>query len=124
MSLLDEAMVTCCFLNKQIIPDGYGSTKTEWSEGAGFKAAIILDSSLQAKVAEKQGVTGLYTITTSRAIDLDYHDVIKRLATKLSDGTEVEEIILRVTSKSDKMTPASAGLNMRQVSAEEWELNR
>lgn len=124
MSLLDEAMVTCCFVNKQTVPDGYGGTKTEWSEGAEFKAAITLDSSLQAKVAEKQGVTGLYTVTTSRAIDLDYHDVIKRLATKLSDGTEVEEIILRVTSKSDKMTPASAKLEMRQVSAEEWELNR
>ena len=120
MSLLDEGMTKCVFLNKTTVPDGYGGSKTEWSEGAEFLAAVTFDASLQARVAEKQGVTGLYTVTTSKAVALDYHDVFKRLKTKLDDGTELPEIILRVTSKSDKMTPASAGIDMRQCTAEEW----
>lgn len=124
MSLLNEGMTKCVILNKQVKEDGYGGYKTEWTEGAEFMAAITFDASLQARIAEKQGVTGLYTVTTSKAISLDYHDVFKRLAAKLDDGTEIPETVLRVTSKNEKITPASAGLDMRQVTAEEWELNQ
>ena len=114
MSLLSEAMTACVFLDKTHVPDGYGGSTTAWVEGAEFSAAIVLDSSIQAKIAEKQGVTGLYTITTSKDINLQYHDVFRRK----EDGK-----IFRVTSDGDdKKTPTSAGLNMRQVSAEEWEL--
>lgn len=114
MSLLDEYMSNCIMYDKRTVPDGYGGYSTEWVEGAPFDAAIVLDSSIEAKVAEKQGVTGLYTVTTSKALNLQYHDVFKRL----KDGK-----IFRVTSDGDdKHTPASATLNMRQVSAEEWSL--
>ena len=69
-------------------------------------------SSMQARAAEKQGVTSMYTVTTSKSVVLQYHDVIKRDR----DGK-----VLRITSDGDdKYTPASAGLNMRQVSAEEF----
>ena len=77
-------------------------------------AAIVLDNSTQAKIAAVQGVTALYTVTTRKNINLQYHDVFRRE----SDGK-----IFRVTSDGDdKKTPASASLNMRQVSAEEWKL--
>lgn len=114
MSLLDEAMEKCIMIDKRTVSDGYGGYTTEWVDGAEFTAAIVLDSSLQAKVAEQQGVTGIYTITTRKALNLQFHDVFRRK----SDGK-----IFRVTSDGDdKHTPASAGLNMRQVSAEEWSL--
>lgn len=114
MSLLQEAFTKCEFLDKTHIPDGYGGQTTSWVTGSTFDAAIVLDSSMQAKIAEKQGVTGLYTVTTLKALTLEYHDVFRRK----SDGK-----IFRVTSDGDdKKTPASAGLNMRQVSAEEWKL--
>ena len=114
MSLLDEAMEACLMLDKTTAPDGYGGIETAWKSGAEFQAAIVLDSSLQARVAAVQGVTGLYTISTKRAVNLQYHDVFRRE----SDGK-----IFRVTSDGDdKRTPKSAGLNIRQVSAEEWEL--
>lgn len=114
MNLLDEAMVDCVILNKKTEADGYGGYIARWEEGAEFKCAIVLDTSLQAKVAEQQGVTGLYTITTKKAMNLEYHDVFKRL----KDGK-----VFRVTSDGDdNLTPASASLNMRQVSAEEWRL--
>lgn len=114
MSLLDEAMETCVLLNKTTAPDGYGGYITTWADGAEFKAAIVFDTSMQARVADKEGVTSLYTVTTKKALTLEYHDVFRRV----SDGK-----VFRVTSDGDdKYTPASAGLNMRQVTAEEWSL--
>lgn len=114
MSLLDEAMETCVFLNQQKVDDGYGGYRVVWSEGASFKSAITFDTSIEARTAEVQGVTSLYTVTTARDLTLEYHDVFRRQ----SDGK-----IFRVTSDGDdKFTPKSAGLDMRQVTAEEWEL--
>lgn len=112
MSLLDEAMTKCVLMDKTTIADGYGGYYTQWSEGAEFDCAIVLDNSLQAKVAEQQGVTGLYTITTKKSMNLQYHDVFKRLS---------DNKIFRVTSDGDdNFTPGSATLNMRQVTAESY----
>lgn len=114
MSLLSEAMEKCIMFNKARVPDGYGGYINTWTEGVEFKAAITFDTSIQARVAEKQGVSNLYTVTTEKSMNLEYHEVFKRLR----DGK-----IFRVTSDGDdKYTPASASLNMRQVTAEEWEL--
>lgn len=114
MSLLSEAMEKCVMLDKRTQSDGYGGYTSTYVEGAEFKAAIVFDSSMQARTAGVQGVTSLYTITTERAINLQYHDVFKRLR---------DNKIFRVTSDGDdKLTPASATLNMRQVTGEEWEL--
>lgn len=115
MSLLDDAMEDFVYLNKAKVPDGYGGTTTQWTEGATIQAMAAFDSSMQARVAGVQGVTSLYTITTRKDVTLEYHEVIKRV----SDGK-----IFRITSDGDdKKTPKSAVLNMRQVSAEEWRLN-
>lgn len=114
MSLLSEAMESCTLLDKRRIPDGYGGYSTEWVDSVPFDAAIVLDTSMQARIAEKQGVTGLYTVTTKKSFNLQFHDVFRR---------SKDNKIFRVTSDGDdKATPASAGLNMRQVSAEEWVL--
>ena len=115
MSLLSEAMESCNMLDKKTQADGYGGYEVTYAEGAEFKAAVVLDTSMQARIAEKEGVKALYTITTEKAMNLQYHDVFRRN----SDGK-----IFRVTSDGDdKKTPASASLNMRQVSGEEWALN-
>ena len=114
MSLLNEAMESCVMLDRQTTSDGYGGFVERWTDGATFQAAIVLDSSMQARIAAAQGVTGLYTVTTGKQINLQYHDVFRRV----SDGK-----IFRCTSDGDdKKTPASASINMRQVQAEEWEL--
>jgi hypothetical protein len=115
MSLLANAMTDCQLYDKRRTADGYGTQDTTWIPGMIFKAAIVLDNSLQARTAAKQGVTELYTITTSKGITLEYHDVFRRL----EDGK-----LFRVTSDgNDKKTPAEAKLDMRQVSAETWVLN-
>ena len=114
MSLLDDAYENFTVINKSVIDDGYGGTTTTWTDGATIKGAIVMDSSTQMKVAQAMGVTSIYTLTVRKDVELDYHTVIRRE----SDGK-----IFRLTSNSDdKKTPASAGLNMRQYSAEEWRL--
>lgn len=113
MSLLSEAMENCIYITKTKVPDGYGGYIDMFIEGVQFKAAITFDTSIQARIGEKQGVTSRYTVTTDKGMVLLYHDIFKRVR----DGK-----IFRVTSDGDdKFTPKSAGINMRQVTAEEWE---
>ena len=114
MSLLDDFMDDCVLLNKQTVADGYGGYVTTWTDGAEFSAAITLDVSIEARAAETAGTKNLYTVTTDKALTLEYHDVFRRSR----DGK-----VFRVTSDGDdKATPISATLNMRQVTAEEWKL--
>ena len=114
MSLLTQAMEDVVMLEKKRVPDGEGGFTTKWAEGVPFKAAITFDNSMEARTAEKQGVTSLYTVTTRRAFRLMFHDVIRR---------ERDGKIFRITSDGDdQYTPASAGLDMRNVSAEEWKI--
>lgn len=112
VSLLSEAMEKCTLLTKVTQADGYGGYIATYTDGAEFYAAIAFNSSMQARVAEKNGVTSLYTVTTRKAMTLEYHDIFRRE----SDGK-----VFRVTSDGDDLyTPASASLNMRNVTAEEW----
>lgn len=114
MNLLTYAMTDCVMLDKVREPDGEGGFITTWKETAPFRAAFAFNTSMEARVAEKEGVTSLYTVTISRNAMLEYHDVFKRL----SDGK-----IFRATSDGDdSFTPKSAGLDMRQVTAEEFTL--
>ena len=114
MSLLEEATEACVMLDKSTIADGYGGYRTVYTEGVEFNAAVTFDTSIEARIADKQGVTSRYTVTTSRALTLEYHDVFKRLR---------DNKLFRVTSDGDdKYTPASATLDMRQVTAEEWSI--
>ena len=114
MSLLDEYYEDFVLITRTIQPDGYGGYTTVYTEGITIKAALRVDQSTQARIAEKEGVTNLYTIITPKALNLQYHDVIKRK----SDNT-----IFRITSDgNDNKTPATAGLDMRAVTAEKWAL--
>ena len=114
MSLLDDAFTPCRFINVTKERDGYGGWKKVYTDGDKFDAAITFDNSIQARIAQQSGVTNLYTVTTRKNLTLEFHDIFRRE----SDGK-----VFRVTSDGDdKHTPASAALNMRQVSAEEFTL--
>ena len=112
--LIDAFMEDCVMMVKAKLPDGIGGFVHEWQEGAAFQAAIVKDNTLEARVAEKDGVTELYTVTVARNLPLEYHDVFKRR----SDGA-----IFRATSNiTDSKTPKVASFAFGQVSAERWEL--
>lgn len=114
MSLLSDAMEKCVMLNKSIEKDGYGGYITIYTDGVEFDAAIVADISMEARVGEAQGVTSKYTVTTDKALIMQFHDVFRR---------ERDGKIFRVKSDGDdRATPNSAKLNMRQVEAEEWSL--
>lgn len=112
MALFDTFKVPCILMVKQRSSDGEGGWVTTWAEGPEFQAAIVLDSSMNARVAEAEGVTGLYTVTTDRNVSLDFHDAFKRV----EDGK-----VFRVTKINDP-TPDIATFQFNQYQAESWEL--
>lgn len=114
MSLLDVVTEEFQMIDKTTIDDGMGGYERKWVDGAKFYAAISADDSTQAQVAMAQGVKDIYTVATKRSINLQFHDVFRRL----SDG----KIFRCTTDGDDKKTPATAGLDMRTVRAEEWVL--
>ncbi len=114
MSLLDVMTTKCQMLDKTTVDDGMGGYTKQWVNGATFDAAISLDDSVQAQTAMAAGVKGVYTVTTKRNVNLQFHDVFRRLS---------DSKIFRVTTDGDdKKTPPTAGLDMRSVRAEEWVL--
>ena len=114
MSLIDCMMESCVFMVKEKTPDGSGGYITDWAEGEQFKAAIVRDTSTEARIAEAAGTVEMYTVTVSRSVRLEYHAVIKRL----SDGK-----IFRITSdNAEKKAPACTTLDIAQSNAEAWRL--
>lgn len=114
MSLLDTMKEKFVMLDKRSnVPDGTGGHKNIYVEGAEFEAIVNLTNSLEESVAMKQGVTGVYDVTVSRSIRLDYLDIIKRLR----DGK-----VFRITSVDESETPSTTQLDIRKVRAEGFEL--
>lgn len=112
MSLLEEAYESFTIINSSIENDGYGGVETVWTDGATIQGAMVFNSSTEMKIAQAVGVTSAYTFTVQKDINLNYHTVIRRNS---------DNKIFRLTSNSDdKKTPASASLNMRQYTAEEF----
>lgn len=111
MSLLSAAMEPFRIIDRTTTSDGYGAVKTVWRDGAVISATAGLDNSIEARLAEKEGVRSLYTIVTSRTVTLMWGDIVRRE----SDGK-----LFRITSDgTDKKTPGSTALDMRVVTAEE-----
>lgn len=112
--LLDDYKERCVYVEKRRVPDGYGTTKTVWTEGAEFTALFDFDSSTEAMIASQQGFTSRYRVYVPRAEEIEFHEVFKRL----SDG-----IYFRVTDDGiDEKTPDMSEMDMRLITAERWEL--
>jgi len=114
MSLLDVAYEDFSIVNKIVVDDGLGGVKTQWVDGPTFPGTMTFDNSTQGKIAQAMGAKSIYTFICKRNVSLDYHDVLRRKS---------DDQIFRVTSRSkEDETPKGAGLDMREYSAEEWEL--
>lgn len=113
--MLFEAMyVDCTKIDKQSTSDGEGGFITEYVDGAKFSAAIVLDTSTQARIAQKQGVTSVYTVTTPKNAPLSFGDIFRR---------EEDGQVFRVTGNSkDKETPKISSFHFAKVQAERWEI--
>jgi hypothetical protein len=114
VSLIDDFKVPCTLLEKTRVPDGEGGWSVAWKDGMKFTAAITNPNTIESRVAEKEGMTSTFTVTTEKNMGLDFHDVFRR---------DTDGDIFRVTSDSqDKMTPDRASFQFSQVSAEKWSL--
>ena len=113
-NLLYQIMTPCKIMNHIRTDDPLGGYTEAWTEGATFDASITKDSSTEATIAERQGVSEIFTVVTKRSFLLNYHDVIKRI----SDGA-----IFRMTSNSKDLEahPVST-VQIARATAERWEL--
>jgi len=114
IGLMAEAREPCTMLDKTTSPDGQGGFTRAWVDGASFHAAIVKDTSIEARTAEKQGLSEVYSVYVDKELALEYHDVFRRN----SDGA-----VFRVTSEiKDSTTPDRASFSVGMVSAERWVL--
>ena len=114
MALIFDIMVGCHIYNKAIVDDAYGTAQKQYSKGAAFNAAVIKNTSTEAIVAEKQGVTEIYTVVTEQGFELDYHDIFKRD----SDG-----VFFMVTGRAnDTEPPAMSTVKIVKCTAEPWKV--
>ena len=70
MSLLDDFARPCVLMEKKRVPDGAGGYIVEWTEGAEFTNYQALDTSMEARRAEKEGVTSLYSALVDKAVPM------------------------------------------------------
>ena len=116
MNLLDEAMTMCVRLvpSDEQLTDHMGGAQTRWAEGGTFFAAITPAREGETRLAERDQADDRFAVIVGRAVTLHYHDAFRRL----SDGA-----VFRVVGDgAEARTPASAGLDMRRLTAERWVL--
>ena len=114
MSILDTEKKLYTKIDKIRKTAENGETYYEYVDGAKFFGWLVKNDSMPARIGMAQGVRNVYTMMTKKNIKLDYHDVFRRDA----DGK-----VFRSTGDGEDMeTPIVAGLNLRKVSAEEWEI--
>ena len=98
--LLDDFGKICVFKEKTRTPDGEGGDYIGWTDGPEFTAYQSMDTSMEARTAEKQGVTSVYSALVDKAVPIEYGDYFK----EKESGT-----VYRVTSHPDeKQAPKSA----------------
>lgn len=101
MSLLDDFARTCVLMEKKRTPDGAGGYITAWKEGAGFLNYQSLDTSMEARRAEKEGVTSVYSALVNKTVPIEYNDYFRDTSTGNT---------YRVTSNpEERAAPRSAG---------------
>lgn len=114
MSLLDDFARPCVLLEKTRQPDGEGGYIVTWSEGAEFTNYQSMDTSMEARIAEKQGVTSVYSALVNKSVPVEYNDYFKDKTTGL---------IYHVTSNpEEKEAPKSSSFPLKYFTAERAEL--
>lgn len=114
MSLLSENMTTFSRIEQTLAADGEGGRIVTYEAVGTFQAAVATTSRREGTEGESMRNVTTYQITTRRRDELTYHQIIRR---------EKDGKYFRVTSNGkDRTTPLSAGLDMRVVSAEEWQM--
>lgn len=114
MTVFERMMEDFVLLTKSQKPDGESGMETSWEEEKMFPAVATNENTVPVRIAEADGFTSVFTITTKRDTLLKFHDVIRRK----SDGK-----VFRITSESqDNCSPDFSDIDLAQASAERWKL--
>lgn len=110
MSLLEDFARPCVLLDKSRVPDGAGGSITTWTEGVEFSNYQALDTSMEARRAEKEGVTSVYSGLVQQSVPIEYNDFFR--------DKETGETY-RVTSEPKaKQSPRTASFSLKYFTAE------
>lgn len=110
MSLLDDFSRKCVLLQKLPTPDGAGGDVGTWSDGIEFENYQALETSMEERRAEKEGVTSIYTALVDKNIPIRYGDYFRDVDTGVT---------FRVTSNpEEKQAPKSASFSLKYFTAE------
>lgn len=96
---------------RKIVSDGEGGYIETVVDGVTFEGAITMDSSTQARIAQKDGFTSIFTLTTSKKVPLKFSDLVKK-------GNEY----YKVTNEASK-SPMTANLDIQQLALERFTIN-
>ena len=114
MSLLDDFAHPCVLMEKTRVEDGAGGYDVTWQEGVSFQNYYTLDTSMEARRAEKEGVTSLYSGLVQKNLPIEYGDYFKDTVTGET---------YRVTSNpEEKEAPRSSSFDLKYFTAERKEL--
>ncbi len=105
--MLDDFAHMCVLMEKTRKPDGAGGWYVEWTEGAEFANYQTLDTSMEARRAEKEGVTSVYSALVDKTVPIEYNDYFRDKATGDT---------YRVTSNpEERAAPKSASATIRAL---------
>lgn len=111
--MMESLSHECVMQDKRTIPDGEGGVITAYADGAEFKCYPALDTSMQARIAEAQGVKSLYNILVPKSVQIGVGDMFR---------DKTEGAYFRVTSPP-KETPGTSTLDLKAFAAEKTELS-
>ena len=110
MSLLDDFARSCVLLEKTRKPDGEGGYIVEWTDRAEFLNYQALDTSMEARRAEKEGVTSLYSALVDKAVPIEFNNYFK--------DKETGETYRVTSNPEEKQAPKSASFPLKYFTAE------
>lgn len=110
MSLLDDFARKCVLYEKTRVPSPEGGWTTAWVEGAEFFNYQALDTSMEARRAEKEGVTSVYSALVDKAVPIEYNDYFKDL--------ELGETFRVTSNPNEKQAPKSSSFPLKYFTAE------
>ena len=100
-------------LNRNLTSDGLGGQEYTIVEGLSFEGVLILNTSIEGQIAQKQGVTGIYTFAYPKNLTIPPKTILRRI----KDGK-----IFRTTDIDGVPTPDMSTLDMKVTRLEDYTL--
>lgn len=110
MALKDYLSTEFVLLDKTSVPDPMGGILYQYTEGARFMGAAVMNNSTEMRIAQQSGAKTVYTLVVDKRIQLERDQLIRRVSDKAD---------FRLTTDTrDMATPAKAMNQFSQANME------